>query len=194
MWGSWYTNLPRVEPGKRLFWPKSSSKLRIQLADQDLILEAHHSRWATSHVTGLVSTTLEDTKRGIELYNPARHHAHAYEYGGHDTGVCAHAQRAVTLWIAGLPEQAARASVVALELGGGLGHPPSSAHAAWWSATLRQMLREPQACGELAELTMRIAHEQGSKIFMMCPLLLGWTLFKTGSVSKGLQEWTRRSR
>ena len=188
VWGSWYTNLTTGRTGQALVLAEELVDVAEQIADQNLILEARHSRWATSHVSGLVSATLADTERGIELYHPDRHHAHAYEYGGHDTGVCAHAHRAVTLWIAGLPEQAARTSVAALELGRRLGHPPSLAHAAWWSATLRQMLREPQACRELAELTIRIAHEQGSKIFMMCPLLLGWTLFKTGSVSEGLQQ------
>jgi class 3 adenylate cyclase/predicted ATPase len=188
VWGSWYTNLTTGRTGQALVLAEELVDVAEQLADQNLILEARHSRWATSHVLGLVSATLADTKRGVELYHPDRHHAHAYEYGGHDTGVCAHAHRAVTLWIAGLPEQAARTSVAALELGRRLGHPPSLAHAASWSATLRQMLGEPRACRELAELTMRIAHEQGSRIFMMCPLLLGWTLFKTGRVSEGLQH------
>jgi predicted ATPase len=72
-----------------------------------------------------------------------------------------------------------------------LGHPSSLAHAAWWSATLHQFLREPHACREFCELTLRIAHEQGSKIFMMCPLLLGWVLFETGKVSGGLQDMER---
>jgi class 3 adenylate cyclase/predicted ATPase len=188
VWGSWYTNLTTGRTGQALVLADELVDVAEQLADQSLILEACHSRWATSHVSGSVSATLADTGRGIELYDPDRHHEHAYEFGGHDTGVCAHAHRAVTLWIAGLPEQAARTSVAALELGGRLGHPPSLAHAAWWSATLRQLLAEPQACRELAELAMRIAHEQGSKIFMMCPLLVGWSMFKTGRVSEGLQH------
>jgi class 3 adenylate cyclase/predicted ATPase len=188
VWGSWYTNLTTGQAGRSLALANELVEVAEKLADQDLILEAHHSRWGALHISGLISATLADTERGIALYHPDRHHVHAYEYGGHDTGVCAHAHRAVTLWIAGLPEQAARTSLAALELGGRLGHPPSLAHAAWWSATLRQLLREPQACRELAEMTMRIAHEQGSRIFVMCPLLLGWTLFETGKVSEGLQR------
>jgi predicted ATPase len=94
----------------------------------------------------------------------------------------------VTLWIAGLPEQAAQASATALALGRRLGHPPSLAHAAWWSATVRQLLREPEACRELAEMAIHIAVEQGSRIFVMCPLLLGWSLFQTGLRSEGLQR------
>ena len=188
LWGSWYTNLTSGQIERALPLANELVEVAERLADQDLMLEAYHSRWATSHVSGFISSTLDDTERGIALYQPNRHHVHAYDYGGHDTGVCARAQRAVTLWIAGFPEQAARTSLAGLELSHRLGHPPSVAHAAWWSATLRQLLREPHTCQELAELTIRIAHEQGSQIFMMCPLLLGWTLFQSGKVSEGLHR------
>jgi predicted ATPase len=159
-----------------------------RVTDPDLMLEAYHSRWANSHVMGLNSITLADAQRGIALYDPERHHAHAYDYGGHDTGVCAYAHSAITLWVSGFPEQAVQMSVTALELGHRLGHPPSLAHAAWWSATLQQLLRAPKPCREFAELTIQIGREQGSNMFIMCPLLLGWTIFESGEVSEGLQR------
>ena len=159
-----------------------------RLADPDLMLEAYHSRWANSHVLGLNSITLADARRGIALYDSERHHDHTYDYGGHDTGVCAYAHSAITLWISGFPEQAAQMSAAALELGHRLGHPPSLAHAAWWSATLGQLLRTPAQCREFAELTIRIGREQGSNMFVMCPLLLGWTIFESGNVSEGMQH------
>jgi len=155
------------------------------------MLEAYHSRWATSHLLGLNSVTLADTEHGIALYEQDRHHVHAYDYGGHDTGVCARTHRAMTLWIVGLPDQAARMSSEAIERARGLGHPPSLSHAAWWSATLRQFRGERELCRELCELTLRIAQEQSTKIFMMCPLLLGWVLFDKGKLSEGLQHMER---
>jgi class 3 adenylate cyclase/predicted ATPase len=188
MWGSWYTNLITGQTEQALGLANELVEVAERLADPDLMLEAYHSRWANSHVLGLNSITLADAQRGIALYEPDRHHAHAYDYGGHDTGVCAYAHSAITLWVSGFPEQAERMSVGALELGHRLGHPPSLAHAAWWSATLRQLLRAAEPCREFAELTIRIGREQGSDMFVMCPLLLGWTMFETGQVSEGLQR------
>ena len=188
MWGSWYANLITGQTEQALGMANELVEVAERLADPDLMLEAYHSRWANSHVLGLNSITLADTRRGIELYDPDRHHAHAYDYGGHDTGVCAYAHSAITLWISGFPEQAAQMSVAALELGHRLDHPPSLAHAAWWSATLQQLLRAPEPCREFAELTIRIGREQGSNMFVMCPLLLGWTIFESGEVSEGLQR------
>jgi class 3 adenylate cyclase/predicted ATPase len=188
VWGSWYASITRGQTGPALVLANELVDVGEQLGEESLILEACHSRWATSHVRGLVQATLADAERGIALYQEERHRSHVYEYGGHDTGVCAHAHRAVTLWIAGLPDQAAQASATALGLGRRLGHPPSLAHAAWWSATVRQLLREPEVCRELAEMAMHIAVKQGSRIFVMCPLLVGWSLFQTGTVSEGLQR------
>jgi class 3 adenylate cyclase/tetratricopeptide (TPR) repeat protein len=199
MWGSWYANLIAGKTEQALELANELVEVAERLADPDLMLEAYHSRWANSHVLGLNSITLADAQRGIALYKSDRHHAHAYDYGGHDTGVCAYAHSAITLWVSGFSEQAGHMSTAALELGHRLGHPPSLAHAAWWSATLQQLLRAPELCRELAELTIRIGREQGSNMFAMCPLLLGWTTFESGQVSEGLQSMadavagTRRS-
>lgn len=187
-WGSWYANLTTGKTEHALPLANELVEIGERLGDQALMLEAYHSRWATSHVLGLNNTTLADAQRGISLYVADRHHAHTYDYGGHDTGVCARAHCALTLWITGHPEQAIEMSLSALELGRSLAHPPSLAHAAWWSATLRQLRGEPQPCRELAELTIRIAHEQGSQIFMMCPLLMGWAAFASGDSIEGLQR------
>jgi class 3 adenylate cyclase/predicted ATPase len=187
-WGHWYTNLITGQTERALGVANELVDLAGRLTDPNLELEAYHSRWANSHVLGLNPMTLADTQRGVALYDPERHHAHAYDYGGHDTGVCAYAHRAITLWICGFPEQAAQTSIAALELGHRLGHPPSLAHAAWWSGALQQFLRAPEPCREFAELTMRIGREQGSNMFVICPLLLGWTMFESGQVSEGLER------
>ena len=97
LWGSWYvrTNTGRSEEALPL--ANELFQVAERLSNRDLMLEAYHSRWATSHLLGLNSVTLADTEHGIALYEPDRHHAHTYEYGGHDTGVCACAHRAMTL-------------------------------------------------------------------------------------------------
>jgi class 3 adenylate cyclase/predicted ATPase len=188
MWGSWYANLIIGQTEHALGIANELVDVAKRLADPDLMLEAYHSRWANSHVMGLNSIVLADTQRGIALYDAERHHTHTYDYGGHDTGVCAYAHSAVTLWISGFPDQAAQMADAALELGHRLGHPPSLQHAAWWSATLQQLLRAPGPCRELSELTMRIGREQGSNMFFMCPLLLGWTFFESGEAVEGLRR------
>jgi tetratricopeptide (TPR) repeat protein len=187
LWGSWYCVQLTGETTRALALADELVSLAERLGDEDLMLEGYHSRWATSHTLGLNAATLSDTEKGIALYNAQRHHGHVYHYGGHDTGVCARAHNAMTLWIAGLPDRAAAMTESALELGKRLGHPPSLAHAAWWSATVWQELKEPQRSRELAELAIRLSTEHGSQIFVMCPLLIGWSVFERNGRDEGLR-------
>ena len=117
MWGNWYTKIITGQTEQALAIANELVAVAEELADPDLLLEAYHSRWANSHVLGLNSNTLADAERGIQLYDPERHHAHAYDYGGHDTGVCAYAHSAITLWVMGFPEKAAQMSVSGLSWG-----------------------------------------------------------------------------
>jgi predicted ATPase len=187
MWGSWYANLITGHTEQALELANELVEVSERLSDPDLIIEAYHSRWANSHLLGLNSITFADAQRGIALYDAERHHSHVYDYGGHDTGVCAYAHSAVALWISGFAEQAVQMSTAALELGRKLEHPPSLAHAAWWSAALRQLLREAGSCRELCELTVSIGREQGSNMFVVAPLLLGWTTLESGHEADGLR-------
>ena len=47
--------------------------LSEQLKDPALELESHHCRWATQFLLGEVAGTLEHTRIGIEMYEPAVH-------------------------------------------------------------------------------------------------------------------------
>jgi len=57
--------------------------------DDDLLLEAHHSAWATCLFTGQPVAAQEHSEVGRRLYDPERHRSHRLLYGGHDPGVCA---------------------------------------------------------------------------------------------------------
>jgi class 3 adenylate cyclase/predicted ATPase len=190
LWGSWFNEHSVGNSDPALTLADELVGLARQLGDENLVLEAHHSRWASAHRRGLNPVTLADTEQGIALYEPARHHVLTYDYAGHDTGVCARAQNAITLWITGFPERASQRAIDALALARRLNHAPSIVHAGWWTAMVRQLLCEPEACRELAELTMRIAAQEGIHTFM-CPSLLGWCRFKAGHIDQGLRLMER---
>ena len=52
MWGSWYANLITGQTEQALGMANELVEVAERLADPDLMLEAYHSRWANSHVTG----------------------------------------------------------------------------------------------------------------------------------------------
>src|SRR5215475_15632824 len=72
LWGSWYAKVTKGETRLALALANELVDVGEQLGDEALIREAHHSRWGTCHVSGLVATTLADTERGIALYREDR--------------------------------------------------------------------------------------------------------------------------
>lgn len=122
LWGLWMNLMMR-----------SKARMACDLADRllsvgedqndvGLQLQAHHSQWTSRMTLGQLKETLEHTERGIELYDPERHHVLTYTYGGHDAGVCARQIGSLALWLAGYPERARKRLDAGFELADKLGH------------------------------------------------------------------------
>ena len=56
--------------------------------DPALLLEAHHTLWATLSLLGELTSARTHMEQGFALYDPQKHKHHAFLYGGHDPGVC----------------------------------------------------------------------------------------------------------
>jgi hypothetical protein len=91
--------------------------------DPALVLEAHHSLWATLTLRGELRSVLTHAEEGARLYDPQKHGHHAYQYGGHDPGVCGLASQARALWILGFPDKALQKAQESLVLARTLAHP-----------------------------------------------------------------------
>jgi hypothetical protein len=77
--------------GRVLDYRRLSNRLQqltAGTADDDLLLEAHHSAWATCLFAGEPVAAQELSKAGLRLYDPERHRSHRLLYAGHDPGVC----------------------------------------------------------------------------------------------------------
>jgi class 3 adenylate cyclase len=103
VWGLWILHIGRGESRRGRELSNELFRLAEQEDDDDLRLEAHHSAWGTLTWLGEFAACSEHTKRGLTIYRPAHHGAHAFTYGGHDPGVCGCALGAVNLWFLGYP-------------------------------------------------------------------------------------------
>src|SRR5262249_42387657 len=73
-------------------------ELSAESSDDELLLQAHHSAWATSLFGGEPSKAREHSEAGRRLYDPERHRNHHRLYGGHDPGCCARWLAAQASW------------------------------------------------------------------------------------------------
>jgi predicted ATPase len=160
--------------------------LAHQTHDSALLLEAHHTLWATLVSSGELVAARAHLEQGLSLYDASQHRSHAALYGGHDPGVCCFCHAAWTLWMFGYPDQALRSIHAGLRLARELAHPASLAMALRWMATLQQSRQEKQAAREGAEACAALAGEQGfAPESAQAMLLRGWALVERG---RGTEE------
>ena len=157
LWGWWFVHYGRgeyreaLELGERL--------LGVAEADGDSgrLLEAHHSLWATLGAMGEAGRAISHCEHGIALYDPSRHAAQAFAYGGHDAGACCGNHLARARWSLGYPKRAAAAVQDALALTEKLAHPLTSVLTLSTSAFIKYQLGEHDAARETAERMIALA-------------------------------------
>ena len=127
-WGLWInanlrrkTALARDRAGELV-------SLAQQSGDRELLLEAYHCQLSTAHFRGDVRGALEGCRHAIALYNMTQHRHLAHAFGGHDPGVCAHAQCGNSWQLSGEEQQASQHFTQAIALAEMLDHPNSLGH------------------------------------------------------------------
>jgi predicted ATPase len=160
LWGLWSVHSARGESQAMQVLGEQLLSLAQHLHDPDLLLEAHHSLWASLFSGGELVAPQAHLEQGRRLYDPQRHRTHAALYSGHDPGVCCHMLAAPSLWLLGYPDRAVASSQAALALAQQLAHPFSLIHALYWAAVLHHFRREGPQTRTHAETAITIATDQ----------------------------------
>ena len=157
--------------------------------DPALLLEAHHTLWATSTLRGELALTLTHAEEGIRLYDPHIHGHHAFHYGGHDPGVCALASKARIFWLLGFPDKALEAADESLALARKLSHPFSVVFATLVGVSwLHEHRREARIAQELIDPVLTLTSEQQRPAWRVRAMLLrALLLIEEARVAEGLE-------
>jgi len=134
--------------------------LAQSVQDPAFLLEAHRVLGITLSYLGESASALEHLERGIALYDPQQHRAHAFLYAV-DPGVGCLTFAARVLWYLGYPDQALKRIHAALILARELAYPLTLAFALIMAAELHQFRREAQIARKQAEAAIILATEQG---------------------------------
>jgi predicted ATPase len=123
------------------------------------------------------------------LYDRDLHRGHALVYGGHDPAVCGYGQGAMSLWLLGYPDQAARSARDGIDLAASLSHVPSLGHALWFAAVVHHFHRDVPMVLDCGERLIALGHEHGLPFYQTIgSIMRGWALVKLGRVAEGLPE------
>jgi class 3 adenylate cyclase/predicted ATPase len=192
LWGQWgffnlQGNIPRaLEIGDRLLAHARRS------GDAGLLLEAHHARWPSRTAGGLFVEALDECEEGIALYDPGRHRALAFLYGGHDARSCSLCFESVIRWVLGYPQQAVERAERGLALARELAHPHTEANARAFTSLFRLLRGDREAARAAAEACQALDAEFGFPQWAgMARVIRGSAMAGLGEAETGLAEMRR---
>ena len=160
LWGLSLSNRAQrsLQESKQLGEQLLSLAARSQ--DPELLLEAHHTLWATLFQIGEFVPARAHLEQADALFASQRHRHHAFLYGGHDPEVCCRQHAARTLLLLGHPDRALQQSKDAVSLARELSHPFSLGHALFSAAWVCQHRGDWQTAQERAEDMLKLGIDE----------------------------------
>ena len=190
IWGMWLSGAATGE--ERYLLLDDMFQAARKLGDDALLLQAHHSAWATRIWRGELVVCHDHVRKGLSLYDQDRHRNHALLYGGHDPAVCGKGQGGVLQWLLGYPDQAVQSGQEGITLAEGLGHLPSLAHSLWFAGCIHLLRRDVSSVPDCGERLLVLGGEHGLGFYQSIGgILRGWSLIQLGNTAEGLTEMRR---
>ena len=185
LWGLYYHSMTSGRLSEAAAHADELLGLAQRLGADDLVLEGHHAKWATSLWCGNLAAADEHSQEGISRYECTRHHALAFAFSGHDPGMCAHGIRAINMALSGFPQKAAKLAAEAVTLARSLSHPYSLANAMWLSVIVLQVARQGQSCRDLAKELLEVSEEHDFPMLRGAGMFfLGWATADGGELEQ----------
>jgi predicted ATPase len=187
LWGLYYYSMTSGRLSEADAHADELLGLAQRLGADDLVLEGHHAKWATSLWCGELAAADVHAQKGISRYDCTRHHALAFTFSGHDPGVCAHGIRAINLALSGFPQQAMKLGAEAVTLARSLSHPYSLALAMWLCAIVLQVGRQRQSCRDVATELLKLSQEHDFPMYRGGGMFFsGWATADGGELEQGV--------
>ena len=123
------------------------------------------------------------------LYDFDQHRGHAFQYAGHDPGVCCYMHAALAQWQLGFPDQAPATMRKAVTLSERLAHPLSQVVALFFTTTLSHYLRAAPAAEKWALAMIEACEKHRFPHYqIVAHMLHGWALAAQDPRSEGITE------
>jgi predicted ATPase len=187
-YGLWGHNLVRMNLDLAREFSQQCLALAQASQDPAHLLEANRMMGETAIHRGELVPARRYFERSRALYDPERHHAHAWVYG-QDPGVALLSHGSWTLWHLGYADQALAWSREARGLAQAGSHPFSTAFAEEYASILYQLRGENQASLACAETVITLGREQRfAEWLRLAESSRAWILVETGDVNDGIAQ------
>ncbi|HEX5327122.1 MAG TPA: hypothetical protein VFW75_10680 [Acetobacteraceae bacterium] len=155
------------------------------LGDPDFLIQAHRPYGLCLLYLGRFAEARQILCRTLELYDPARHASHRFEYGS-DPAVLAHAHLGWVEWFLGDTAAAQNQSQAAIAGARALEHPHSLCFALSFHACLEQFRDNPAEVRVATEEIGRVAQSLEYAYWTAWgEILQGWAIARAGDAATG---------
>ncbi|MFO1149520.1 MAG: adenylate/guanylate cyclase domain-containing protein [Alsobacter sp.] len=183
-WGWWRLSADVPDRDRRF---RSLLARAEERQDPELLLQAHHCGWASCFGVADFRACRRHIDAGLAIYEQGDYRSHATLYGGHDAKVCGQSEKALLLWLEGLPEQALAEEEKAFAWARALGHDGSLSHVAEGAVNHHAYRRDPAKVAEHAHTLIRLGEERGFADYLSKGrIFLGWAVSQQGQPARGL--------
>jgi tetratricopeptide (TPR) repeat protein len=197
VYGLWQSANGRGGMAEARKFSRRLQELTAADADDELLLQAHHSAWTTCLFSGEPAATREHSEAGRRLYDPERHRHHRQLFGGHDPGVCAGYMGAQAHWLLGYADTGLAIGKEALALSERITHPFTLGATLIMSAMLHLDREEPEVALQRIEAAEALVAEQRIGLVLEPQILRGAAMTAQGAFKEAvacLRDEVARSR
>ena len=189
LWGMWIYHAAGAEHHTGLELAERLDGLAEKFSDTSYLLEARLAVGCSNLFMGDLQSSREHLEEVVHLYDPERHAALAFSYGGFDPGMVCLAYLAWTLWLLGDVEQAVARADQAQALIRRLDNAYTLARSLCWDAILRQFVGDWVAVRAQADKAIGIGTKHGFALVQAAgTILLGWTQVHEGHGAEGARQ------
>jgi predicted ATPase/class 3 adenylate cyclase len=170
-------------------------RMADDLGDAEILLQAHHSAWATQFALGRFKESNGHIDAGANLYDEMRHAHHRHLYLGHDPRVCSMNFGASVQAALGYRDRASQLVANGFALARRLDHPPSLGNTLWRACEVFVMRGDVAAALAAATELLDLADAHGIPVPRAHALVyLGWALSHSGDAVRGIARMDEGSR
>ena len=189
LFGITIIHLLRAEHATAVAEARHLLDLAESLSETPYLIEAHLALGIASIYVGELHVARENLEELQRLYDPERHAALAFSYGGAEPGVAGLAFLAWTLWLLGDVGQAVTRADQAQALIRRLDNTFTLARSLYWDAILRQFIGDWPAVHARADEAVAMANEHGYALVRAAGnIMSGWSRVQMGESAEGAVE------
>ncbi|HET7464163.1 MAG TPA: AAA family ATPase [Longimicrobium sp.] len=188
LFGLWTYHLVKMDLEQALGLARDFFTLADELAERDVILQAHAVMANTLFWLGDVAQADEYAQAALDLYHPEIHDAHLALYG-QDARMIPLMFRGMCGALLGRPARALEHARAALDAAGGLAHPFSLAFALQTAAAVCHLLRDAAGARAHAEALIDLCAQHGFPFYGgLGATCRGWAAAVQGAPAEGVEQ------